>query len=152
MPIGTCSIIIKKTLKNDSYFASRDDTPSLSSLLSLSSQLPHSQQAFALPPLHETSTQRARKYYPRENRYVPKITLEQAPPKRDYDGQRALWGINSLSFILPWFRTPAKPCDIPYTILPGACSQFSPVKPKVQTQRYFLLVYPVKHVPLLRQG
>ena len=92
MPIGTCSIIIKKTLKNDSYFASRDDTPSLSSLLSLLSQLPHSQQAFALPPLHETSTQRARKYYPRENRYVPKITLEQAPAKRDYDGQRSLWG------------------------------------------------------------
>ena len=39
-----------------------------------------------------------------------------------------------------------------YTILPGAFSQFSPLKPKVQTQRYFLLVYPVKHVPLLRQG
>ena len=38
------------------------------------------------------------------------------------------------------------------TILPKACSQFSPVKPSVQTQRYFLLVYPVKHVPLLRQG
>ena len=38
------------------------------------------------------------------------------------------------------------------TILPEACSQFSPVKRSVQTQRYFLLVYPVKHVPLLRQG
>ena len=31
-------------------------------------------------------------------------------------------------------------------------SQFSPVKPEVQIQRYILLVYPVKHVPLLRQG
>ena len=30
------------------------------------------------------------------------------------------------------------------TILPEACSQFSPVKRSVQTQRYFLLVYPVK--------
>ena len=29
------------------------------------------------------------------------------------------------------------------TILPEACSQFSPVKRSVQTQRYFLLVYPV---------
>ena len=38
------------------------------------------------------------------------------------------------------------------TILPEACSQFSPVKRSVQTQRYFLLVYPVKHFPLLRQG
>ena len=39
-----------------------------------------------------------------------------------------------------------------YTILPGAFLQFSPLNPKVQTQRYFLLVYPAKHVPLLRQG
>ena len=70
---------IKKTLKNDSHFASREDRPSLSSLVSLSSQLPHSRHAFALSPLHETSTQRARKYYPRKNRYVPKITLEQTP-------------------------------------------------------------------------
>ena len=38
------------------------------------------------------------------------------------------------------------------TTLPEACSQFSPVKRSVQTHRYFLLVYPVKHVPLLRQG
>ena len=51
----------KKTLKNDYHFASREGKSRTPDMLLL---------------LHETSTQRAGKYYPRENRFVPKITLE----------------------------------------------------------------------------
>ena len=54
---------------------------------------------FPFSSLHETSTQHARKSYPRENRYVPKKKLQ-----KDYEGYidrswRAYMGINSLSLL-----------------------------------------------------
>ena len=97
MPIDTCAIK-KKLSKNGYHFALREDKPSSSSLVSHSSQLSHSLRAFALPLLHETSTQSSRKYYPRENRRVPKITLEGL----QWVEGRPIWGIHSLSFILSW--------------------------------------------------
>ena len=66
-------IYILKNLKNYSHLTLREDKPSLSSLASHSLQLLHSRSiptCFALPPLYETSTQRA-KYYPQENRLSP---------------------------------------------------------------------------------
>ena len=68
--------IKKKLSQNDYHFPLREDKPSLSSLVLHSSQLSPSQHAFALLFLHETSTQHARKYYPRESRHVLKISLE----------------------------------------------------------------------------
>ena len=97
MPIDTCAIK-KKLSKNGYHFALREDKPSSSSLVSHSSQLSHSLRAFALPLLHETSTQSSRKYYPRENRRVPKITLEGL----QWVEGRPIWGVHSLSFILSW--------------------------------------------------
>ena len=76
MPTSMHAQIKKKLSKNDYHFPLREDKPSLSSLISHSSQLSPSRHAFALLFLNETSTQHARKYYPWENRYVPKITLE----------------------------------------------------------------------------
>ena len=97
MPIDTCTIK-KKLPKNGYHFALREDKPSSSSPVLHLSQLSHSLRAFALPLLHETSTQSSRKYYPRENRRVPKITLE----RLQWVEARPIWGIHSLSFILSW--------------------------------------------------
>ena len=113
MPIDTCAIK-KKLSKNGYHFALREDKPSSSSLVSHSSQLSHSLRAFALPLFHETSTQSSRKYYPRENRRVPKITLEGL----QWVEGRPIWGIHSLSFILSWLPFwIAKPLFFPPAII-----------------------------------
>ena len=94
IPIDICSNNLKKkTLKNDSHFALREDRPSLFSLVSHSSQLPHSPHASALSLLLEASTQRARKHYPRDNRYVLKITFEGLRWVEGLCGGLILWAL-----------------------------------------------------------
>ena len=75
MPIDTCSnIYLKNSQKLFSFL--REDKPSLSSLVSHLSQLPHSRHVLHFRSSTKLSTQRARKY-PLKNRYVPKVTLEE---------------------------------------------------------------------------
>ena len=69
MASDTCSN--KKNLSKH-YFASREDRP----LFRILPTPVGSQHVFALSLLHDTFTQRARKYYPQEDWSVPKITLE----------------------------------------------------------------------------
>ena len=79
MPIDTCWNIYKetsKTILNSNY--GRINPLYQVFILSCFAFIatPALPTCFALRHLHETSTQRARKYYPQENRYFPKITLE----------------------------------------------------------------------------
>ena len=93
----TCSIKGKRD-KNDYHLPLREDKPSLSSLVTYSSQLSPSRYAFALLFLHETSMQHARKYYLRESWYVPKLTLEGLRWVEGLYGGLILWAPSSFSW------------------------------------------------------
>ena len=98
MSIDKCSNT-EKLSKNAYHFAWLEDKPSFSSLVLHSSQLSHSRRVFTLSLLHETSLQRARKNYPRENRYVPKITLEGLRLVESLYWGFILWALSSLERI-----------------------------------------------------
>ena len=87
MPIDTC-------LKNYSQFALRENKPSLSSFVSLSSQLLHSRHVLHFRP----STKLPRNA--RGNIIRRKSGTFQNNPWGITMGRGPIWGINSLSFIL----------------------------------------------------
>ena len=97
MPIDTCSnIYLRKSQKLFSFHIKGGKTLFILSCFA-SIATPAFLTWFALSPLLETSTKRARKYnITQENQYVPKITLEGLRYVWELYGGFVLWALSSL--------------------------------------------------------